>query len=245
MQKALFFDIDGTLVHDRNKISERMTDILIKWKQEKNFIFAVTGRSWRKFIRLDCKFEWDGYILHNGSNVVLGNNIISRKQIKLKKVRWLINKLSDYGYDYGLETGDCFFSNFTQKDKLDRNSRDIALLKINDSVDIDKIIIMNNKLPSFLLKEKENFNIVLMDNMFICITHKQANKLTACQKIINELHLQEDKCYYFGNDENDKIALEYFFHSVVVLNPLLDISKQSCIYINHYSDLENYVLTLF
>lgn len=244
MKKALFFDIDGTLIYDKNEIPEKMFSILRKWQMIGNYVFAITGRSLRKFKQLKTDFQWDGYALHNGSKVILNGNIISVKQIKLSKIKWILSQLEQCGYDYGLEYNERFFSNFSEKDILDKHSLNLSLLPDND-VNIDKLIIMSQKLPSFLVNCMKHFNIVLMDKKFFCITHKYANKLTACRKIISSLNLKRSGCYYFGNDQNDLVALEYFVNSIVVSNSSLKVSNKCCVYVKTYSDLENYILSKF
>lgn len=68
MIKAVFFDIDGTLVSfNTHRVPESTLKALNELKRRGIKVFIATGRSWNQLKMLKDLPEFDGYILLNGS----------------------------------------------------------------------------------------------------------------------------------------------------------------------------------
>ena len=73
MIKAIFFDIDGTLVSfNTHEIPQSTINVLERLKQKGVKIFIATGRSLNQMNRLTQLPKFDGYILLGGSFCITG-----------------------------------------------------------------------------------------------------------------------------------------------------------------------------
>ena len=82
MIKAIFFDIDGTLVSFKNhQIPASTIESLKKLKEKGIKIFVATGRGKDGLDILD-EIEFDGYITLNGQYCYVDNQIIYENTIK-------------------------------------------------------------------------------------------------------------------------------------------------------------------
>ena len=80
MIKAIFFDIDGTLVSfNTHKIPESTLYALDKLKEKGIKVFIATGRSWSQMEKLKDFPIFDGYITLNGSCCITADKQIIHK----------------------------------------------------------------------------------------------------------------------------------------------------------------------
>ena len=72
MRKAIFFDIDGTLI-DASKgmvhLSEKVRKALIALKRAGNYIFIASGRPLDFLDPEIVNFGFNGFLLMNGANI--------------------------------------------------------------------------------------------------------------------------------------------------------------------------------
>jgi Cof subfamily protein (haloacid dehalogenase superfamily) len=76
MKKAIFFDLDGTLLDpSSNSIPISTINALKRLKENGHFLAVATGRSLRSLleIKLDELITWDGYICSSGQQVFLSD----------------------------------------------------------------------------------------------------------------------------------------------------------------------------
>ncbi len=87
--KALFFDIDGTLVSfDTHRIPRSTVEALEVAKQRGIKIFIATGRPLVYINNLgDVKHLIDGYVTTNGAYIVIDGKVIACHQIPVEDVR--------------------------------------------------------------------------------------------------------------------------------------------------------------
>lgn len=92
MIKALFFDIDGTLVSFKtHQIPESTVEALTLAKEKGIKVFISTGRPFPLINNLDAiKNLIDGYITTNGAYCFIGDDIISCNDIQKEDVNTVI-----------------------------------------------------------------------------------------------------------------------------------------------------------
>ena len=100
MIKALFFDIDGTLVSfNTHKIAQSTIDGLNIAKERGIKIFISTGRPLSFINNLgDIEHLIDGYITTNGSYNFMGKSVISMHSIPKEEVFTLVDYLNKHEY---------------------------------------------------------------------------------------------------------------------------------------------------
>ena len=98
--KALFFDIDGTLIDIKtHKVPQSTVKALRKAKDNGNMIFIATGRS-HTIVKLDGMPEdlIDGYITLNGAVCIAGNEFVHLHKIPSDTVNKLSQVCIEKGY---------------------------------------------------------------------------------------------------------------------------------------------------
>ena len=85
-RKALFFDVDGTLLSERTGlIPESARNALIKARSNGHLIFINSGRTYCNLDEIKRQIEADGYLCGCGTQVIAGDRVIYRYFIDVYK----------------------------------------------------------------------------------------------------------------------------------------------------------------
>ena len=141
MKKAIFFDIDGTLIDasvGMTLMSTRVRDALNALKEAGNYIFIASGRPLDYLDPELVNFGFNGFVLMNGAVVVINNEVIFAEAIDPKVVKEVCQFCDAEDTEYILEShpkvylkeefklSEIFFANF-----------DIDILKFERKFNID------------------------------------------------------------------------------------------------------------
>lgn len=216
MDKAIFFDIDGTLMDCLNGIKEmtdRVKEAINKLKQEGNYVFIATGRP-HAFLNEDLlDFGFDGFVLTNGAHVIVKNECIYKEVIEKERIKDLIIDLEKLNIEYILEGEKYgyikdeyknlheFYDNYGISKKYLEGNYNI------DEIDIYKIEMLCNDergLEYCKSLESEYFNYVYHKNNGYFELYAKANsKASGIIKVLECLKIPLENSYAFGDGKND------------------------------------------
>lgn len=120
MVKAIFFDIDGTLVSFKNhQIPKSTFDALYKLKEKGIKLFIATGRG-KDGLDVLNDFPFDGYITLNGQYCYTNNQIIYSNTIKKEDLQALLDYLKDHQVPCGFTEENTKYFNY-RDERVDEN----------------------------------------------------------------------------------------------------------------------------
>lgn len=93
--KAIFLDMDGTILNHQNKVSIRTKEIIDELRNEGIFVFVATGRSTNEIEGLVPQgFQVDGLISSNGMSgyIGIGKEVVFEHSLSLELVETIIEK---------------------------------------------------------------------------------------------------------------------------------------------------------
>lgn len=240
MIKAVFCDLDGTLLNDNGEISESTKNVIKRVNSLGVAIVLVSGRH---------KYEMNGYfeeldLYKNDKNYMIScdgvyiydnqGNIVNSPMFFPKQYLNSITKIiSDKKHKMIFVTDKrdfCFFSlNWLLRKIFRRTSCNAVFTsKQLEKKEIEKVILISSK-----LKQKkeilENISIDLSyhtnGNDKLEILNKLSSKYYAACEVNRYLDLTENEILYFGNEENDGECLSSFPNSYAVDNATRDIKE--------------------
>ena len=221
MIKAIFFDIDGTLVSFNTHKVSNASKIAIKKLKEKGIkVFIATGRIKLQVDNLD-DLEFDGYITANGHDCYVDNKEIYRNAISKETIYSLIDYLKNKEkFPCSVMTNNGIFINYID-DKVKKLSEgvDIEIPAIENYFEFVEKNIGNILQINIFVgenKEKELMNKVFKDcessrwhPAFADINSKGGGKHIGVDKIIEYYKIDISETMAFGDGGNDITMIEH------------------------------------
>ncbi|SHK66260.1 hypothetical protein SAMN05216582_11177 [Selenomonas ruminantium] len=108
MTKAVFFDIDGTLInihHKKTSMSPSVKKAIRELRAAGHRTFIASGRPWAYLSdELVQEGLFDGFVLLNGAIVVIDGEIIFRQDMPADKIQAMVALAEQNGIEYILES---------------------------------------------------------------------------------------------------------------------------------------------
>lgn len=215
LKGIVFFDVDGTLIDCVKGIYEPTDKTKKAIKELKNngyLTILATGRP-MSFIDEGLRdLNLDGYIASNGTYIEIDNKVILNDDIKVDKLREIIDFCIKNDIDFILEGQEKSY--VLNDDVINRMVENFALPRENftskwdvNTVSTNKIVVIDNNKESF----KELFK--KFGDEFVFMQHpghssydmyrKGCTKAHGIEYLINKLGLNDKDTYAFGDGEND------------------------------------------
>jgi Cof subfamily protein (haloacid dehalogenase superfamily) len=239
MNKAIFFDIDGTLLdgsRGRYEMSANTKIQIRRLQQDGDFVFLASGRPFAFLYEDLLTFGFDGFILMNGACIKLHDKAIYKQPLPKKYVDEVCRVCEKNNIEYILEGEkyvyldkrfhhlDAFYHSF----RMPRNyfSNAFSLHEITD--EIFKIEFSpQNERQRAICKEFVTPDIDYMQDprlIFLFeLYSKQVSKATAILKILDYLKIDRQNSYAFGDGKNDIDMLMTVGHSFAMGNATAEI----------------------
>lgn len=240
MLKALFFDLDGTLLNSQKKISQKTRESLEKCKEMGYKLFIATARpplldrmlSWDK----DILSLFDGGSYHNGGCIKIGEykdylpvsdeivqNVINQVLVydNLNIALQLENE--KHAFRLPLEDKDYECWGVTSDEVLSLNQvgnlKTIKLLVFYSNLE-DSVTPINESLVSSLSGMcADNSQFYLTDKgKCVMIMGASVNKFVSIEKIRKQFGYEKDEIAVFGDDVNDMEMLSEYQFSIAMGN---------------------------
>ena len=241
--KALFFDVDGTLVdHKTGQVPESATEAILKAKEKGLKIVMCTGRPIQELHLLPVlHIPFDAYLILNGNicldsdmNIFAGTAIIEeeveilRSIFEAKKVPLIF--IGDRGR----------YINFVNDLVIQTQDKVLAVVPEIGEYKGEKIYqclcFVDNGMRQKLEKLLDHCSITSWHENGIDIISKAGGKETGIQAYLNRVGLKRSQSMAFGDGENDIPMIRYAGIGVSMGNGI-DTLKQEADYIT--SDVGN------
>jgi len=225
MVKAIFFDIDGTLVSfHTHQIPDSTFEALNKLQENGIKIFIATGRGKDGlFVLKDFKF--DGYITLNGQYCYTNDKVIYENTIDKNDLKHLLHYLEDYPFPCG----------FTEENTKYFNMRDERVDKIHaithndDHPAGDCSQVIHHKVYQCMCFVNEDEEKQLLKVMPHCISARWhplfcdvspigGTKQNSIDQFLKYYNIDLSETMAFGDGGNDKEMLEHVAISVAMGN---------------------------
>lgn len=218
MIKALFFDIDGTLLSfNTHRMSEGLKAALWKARDKGLKLFISTGRSPHFFGQLEG-FPFDGYIAMNGALNVVDGKIVDHSPLEKETSM----RIADFAMR---ENVPCwtFGKDVSAINCMNEVSTELAnqtLIKPDRFYDLREVAENNDiyEYSIFMTEEEINSRFVPVFRgltyprwhpYFCDIVNEGLSKSLGAAKILESLGIHREECMAFGDGGNDIPIIEY------------------------------------
>lgn len=228
-RKALFFDIDGTLLTDGTKILPESAELALKKAREAgHMVFINTGRSRILMQELEGRIEVDGYLCGCGTLIEVHGKKLMHHVLSVKTRRKILDNILKYDLDGILEgPGGIYVQSGQSRMPGVQRIKDLFLGSgvvfeadwTEKTLVFDKFCVLKDEKSDVdgFIKSLEN-EIAFIDrghNLFECVP-VGFDKATAMQFILDYFQIPWEESYAFGDSANDLAMIKYACHSVIM-----------------------------
>lgn len=238
MVKAVFFDIDGTLLSFKtHTISSSAYLALYRLKEQGIKVFIASGRSFEQVMDI-LDFPFDGYITSNGSCCFSAEGILlERATLPKQDLHNLVALLKadddPFSISYMTEAG--IYANHWNEALC--HHFDLINVQRPTQVPLDSIlntdvfqltVYVGNKVEKALMQSTmPNCEFTRWHELFADVNNKLHNKATGIQTLLNHYEIDIRETMAFGDGGNDLKMLRYVEHGVAMGNASDEVKKNA------------------
>ncbi len=231
MIRAIFFDIDGTLLLGQRGVPDKEVEDLRLLKEKGIKIVVCTGRAINEVIPLHLeRYGFDAYITLNGQTIYDGDyKLISERLFDGEDLKKLLVHFNNNEFVIGLSGEDGLYVNYVdEKVKLENDILNISLPRVdkyhNEKV-YSAIAYLSEDKKEMLKKELSNSTITYWNSYGIDIFRKGGGKGDAIKRYIKMFDIDISETMAFGDSENDMEMLKTASIGVAMGNGIDDLKK--------------------
>jgi len=245
MIKAIFFDIDGTLLSHQTKKVPKSTKLALHLLKEKEILtFIATGRhiSEMKDLPID-DLEFEGYITLNGQYCYNQKELIYDLPIHQQDINNMINDIDKKPFPCIFVEKELMYINYN--DEIVQTVQDAISTPLPDINDLHRGLTqpIYQVIPYGINEEKENRILELMPHckktrwhpLAIDLIPKNGGKQNGIKQVLKYYHIHQDETMAFGDGHND-IDMFQFCHIGVALGNADDEVKSQADYVTNDID---------
>lgn len=226
--KALFFDIDGTLLSEKTgEIPESAREALREARNRGHLVFINSGRVYGHLEDIRREVEADGYLCGCGTYIVVEGKVIYCHRIPRERGIQIKKDIDECGLDGVLEAIEgCYIHRTASKiSKVEalknaiRKSGDTQVYDWeDDNYDFDKLYLGSDERSRCeeLFRRLEDFEIIGRGDGFYECVPVGHSKATAMELVLNHYGISLDDTYVFGDSSNDLEMFKYATNCVLM-----------------------------
>lgn len=227
-RKALFFDVDGTLMSEVDgQIPESAVNAIQEARKRGHLALINSGRVSKLLDPVRQKIAMDGYLCGCGTYILLGDKELYARKIPHPRGLEIKRLLERHGLEGILEgKGGCHFRRGTSPMPRLEQIRS-AIQKTGcvspypieeDNYDFDKFCCVSDASSDVegFIRELPDFEVIDRGNDFWECVPKGHSKATAIQMVLDACGITLENAYVFGDSTNDLAMFAYAKNAVLM-----------------------------
>lgn len=245
-KKALFFDVDGTLL---SEITGRVPESTFKALEEAgklgHLTFINTGRTIASLPEMFKSMPFSGLLCGCGTYIQYGEEILASSCIPYERGREIIQLIKDCNGDMLLEgSEDCYLTRYQSrfekiemsKDHLKKRGLGITSYIEDGDFNFDKLVFCVDDwtdLPRLMKGLEVDMEVMDRQGGLYEVVPKGYSKAGAIAYILKYFNMSLEDAYVFGDSSNDLSMFQYVKHAVAmerhdsVLDPYTEFITRS------------------
>lgn len=222
MKKAIFFDIDGTLIdagHGMTQMSDRVKTAIRRLQAAGHVVLLASGRPYAFLDEELKRFGFDGYVLMNGAAVMIGDEVVYKRPMRVDFVKRICAVCEAHGVEYILQgVKHVYLKAEFQKMRQFYNKLKIPMENFMDQFDPEAINVYKMEFAatdaagkaicrSFVTEDMTFMEDPHLNNNFELYSRKET-KASGALHALQRLKIPVSASYAFGDGENDLEILD-------------------------------------
>lgn len=240
MKKAVFLDVDGTILDSMNGKSEMTPTVekaIHKLQETGNYVFIATGRPYAFISRYLHNFGFDGFLLSNGAQVIMKDETIYSDPMDKAFVRQLVAALDERNIQYILQGAHTSYIKSSCKDLYEFFTKiGIERHRLEREYDLEAIDVYKveafcdgketeEALIAFMSAYEEYEYFFSVSRVLFEIHAKKNTKATGIMKTLELLEIPVEDSFAFGDGCNDIEMLKAAGCGIVMANASDEVKR--------------------
>ncbi len=226
MIKAIFFDIDGTLISSsRPYMSEAVISGLNELKNKGVKLFIASGRHSLELeeLKLNEQFEFDGYLLLNGGYCTVGDKVIYENKINQDDICLMYEKIKEKSYPIlFIEKDKMYINRVDQRVRDAQASISTMIPPISQEVNVNQIYqvdpFVNQQELQDIISGTKHIKVTKWHDYAYDIVPIDGGKGAAIEAIMRYYGFKKEELMAFGDGHNDIEMMEKVGYPIVMEN---------------------------
>lgn len=228
-RKALFFDVDGTLLSEITRtVPESAVRALSEARKRGHLVFINSGRVYCHIGDIKKTVEADGYLCGCGTYIMAEGQVLYSHRIPHDLGVRIKQDVLDHGFDGILEAAEyCYFRKETswipEIERLRRLIGDAGIAAPcgweEDGYEYDKFCLFadeNSDREGLFSKLEPEIQVIDRGNGFYECVPAGHSKATAIEVVLKHYGIPLEDAYVFGDSTNDLSMFEYARNTVLM-----------------------------
>lgn len=236
MIKAIFLDIDGTLISGkRPSIKKEVIEGLKQVRKKGIQLFIASGRHMLELeeLKLVEQFEFDGYLLLNGGYCIIGSQIIYDNKIPQEDLKEIVKVVKENNYPcLFIESNQMYITHVNQRVIDAQASISTMIPPISNQINIDNIYqvdpYVDEKGIKEIIKNTKHVKVTKWHDYAYDIVPKTGGKAAAIQAVSKHFGYQKEELMAFGDGHNDIEMLDVVGYPIVMENGSDEVKQHAC-----------------
>lgn len=237
MIKAIFFDIDGTLIqHGATHMPESTINSLKQMKEMGIKLFVATGRPINTTGHVQAMFDFDGYVTANGQYCVNKQGLIHEQYIPKSSLLEIIPYIEENKIPVVFASLERSYINKYNKKEYDASW---PIVDLNDIVD-EKIV----QIMAYIQEEQDDDFLAHLPGCktarwtpaFADIIPSDGGKEAGIDHVLRHYGISLDEAMCFGDGGNDITMLRHVPNSVAMGNAEQKVKDAASYVTSHISE---------
>ena len=234
MVKAIFFDVDGTIIsYENGKIPQSTRDVIQQLRNQGILCILATGRSLMELDDLDIKdMSFDAYIMLNGQLCFDGNrNILWGIELPREDFKRGVEMFEKKELPLSFVEVDRLYNNFIDEtveiaqETISSPLMDVCEYTGNKVYQI--AVFAKHEMEEYLKQQFPNCKVTKWNTCAFDIISKTTGKVWGIQEYCKLMGIQQEETMAFGDGDNDIEMLEYVGIGVAMGNANEDVKKEA------------------
>lgn len=243
MIKAVFFDVDGTLVSMTTHTVPAGTLAVLHALRDKGIrLFVATGRHMSMMTELRQQFEFDGYVSVSGQYCLCGNTVVHSNPIPKQGMAEMVSAMERHGFSgMFLEGEDCWINQLDDSArqyiaKFHLQTPPVRPLSRALERDIYQVItLLTRDREHLLLDDARHLKSTRWHPSFLDAMPPSGGKDTGIRAVLDRTGITPVEAMAFGDGEND-LAMFSCVGTAVAMGNANDIVKARAHYVTAHVD---------
>lgn len=226
--KALFFDIDGTLMSEKTgKVPDSAKQALMRARQRGHLVFINTGRVYAHTKDIRAEIELDGCLCGCGTYILAEGRVLYSYAIPRERGIQIKKDIDECGLDGALEAIEgCYVhktvSRFPEVERLKEAIRQSGAAGLydweDDCYEFSKFYLASDEKSRSreLFGRMKDIEVIDREDGYYECVPRGHSKATAMDQVLKHYGISKDDAYVFGDSSNDLTMFQYATNCVLM-----------------------------